>query len=207
MPHDPSIGVGVFTDYVNVRGSGRMTIIDRQIERILDPNRPAWYPYAAAEAAIKASVASTDPVTVLQRMVQSAPARMRAHYEEIAAGWEHWLTHNPSTLLPVKNNLWIANGLTVKVRHHLGLRQADGSAMVALPYLKQPPLEKDGAHVGLVIMEQLMDNILPGAACMVIDVRRAKCFKLRANSPRRKLADWLQAEAAGYVAHWLAKTA
>lgn len=137
----------------------------------------------------------------------SAPKQMRSHYQEIAAGWEQWLTRHHCTLLPVRNATWTANGLTVKVHHHIGLRLSDGRTIAALPYLKQPSLTQAGADVALRIMEQLMDRILPSATPAVIDVRRAKFFTLRSNTRRRRLDTWLQAEAAGYVAHWLASTA
>lgn len=202
MRHDPSIGVTVFIDYVNMSGSGRMALIGQQMGRILDPNRPAWFPYAAAEAKIKAAVASPDRAAVLRSMVESAPERMRPHYQEIAVGCDRWLASNRLTLLPVRSASWAAHGLTVKVLHHIGLRLPDGSAVAALLYLKQPPLIQAGANVGLRIMEQLMGSILPGAASMVLDVRRGKPFKLNGNVRRHRLDAWLQSEAAGYVTHW-----
>lgn len=203
MPDELKVGVGVFMDYVNATGAGRIGIIKQQMERILDPTRLAWYPYTAAERALRKSVASADRDSVLRQAIESAPAQMRVHYEEIVTGWIRWLDRHPhSTLVPVSAAKWECGGLTVSVRHHLGLRQRDDRVLVALLYMKQQPLTQTGANVGLRILQQTIDDVRPGAEATVIDVRRSRMYRIRRNQQLGPLDDWIGSEAAGYLQHW-----
>jgi hypothetical protein len=208
MTRPPRIGVGVFVDYANSSGSTRMTIIKQQMERITDPTRLAWYPYTVIRSALRSSLASTDPIAPLRRALDRATPAMRSHYEEIAAGWERWLDRNRgTTLVPVTGTSWNRHGLTITVGRHLGLRSRDGRTTAALLYLKRQPLTPGGANVGLRILDQSMDRILPGAEAAVIDVRRAKVHRIRANQKLDSLDSWIESEAVGYLTHWNARSA
>jgi hypothetical protein len=208
MPDPLRIGVGVFVDYVNGSGSARISILKQQMDRILDPTKLAWYPYTAIETALRSSLASTDPEASLSRAVADAKAAMRPHYEEIVTGWRQWLARNRgTTLVPTSAATWRHGDLTINIKHHVGLRRKDGQTVAALLYLKQQPLTQAGANVGLRILDQSMDRVLPGGQAAVIDVRRAKTYRIRANQKLGSLDNWIESEAIGYLAHWNARSA
>jgi len=196
-----AVSVGTFADYINVVGPKRVGIIDQQTARYLDPGRPAWYSYAAAETAVRAVLAGETDLP-LARMMAAPPRNMPAHYAEIAAGIRTFVAQHRTSLVPVGNAAWSAEELTVNVRQHVGLRVRDAEPLVTFVYLKQLPLTSDAAKVVCRILEIVSDDVLPGAGVAVLDVRRAKLHRPNRRLNRSKLDRWLEAEATGYVRHW-----
>ncbi len=100
------------------------------------------------------------------------------------------------------NTTWTINDLTITFRHLIGLISTKGERRLVLPYVKAPVLTQDSTDLMLRIMEHVMSEVLPGATPVVLDTRRGKAFKLRANANRADLDGVLVAESAKYVAHW-----
>lgn len=153
---------------------------------------------------MRRSVNSTDPQAVLEASILKATSVMQPHYEVISAGFTAWRAKTKGTGVRAKDAVWTSGDLTVSLRHLIGLRLPKGSEVVVLTYVKESALTQDMADLVLRIMEHAMPEVLPGATPVIVDTRRGKPFKLRANANRADLDGVLAAEAAKYVTHWLA---
>lgn len=71
-----------------------------------------------------------------------------------------------------------------------------------LVHTKEAPLTREAANVGLRILQHTVEDTLPGATPMVLDVRRGKAYQMPARTNLGKLDVLIAAEAMGYVTHW-----
>ncbi|MEU4801232.1 hypothetical protein [Actinosynnema sp. NPDC023587] len=183
---------------------GCVKIVKAQRNMYNDPSNQGFYGYESIKSAMRRSVTATDPRSVLDRSVAKATVQMSSHYEAIASGFDAWLRRAKGTGIPAKSEtIWTIGNLTITLRHLIGLSLPRAPKVIVLTYVKEPPLTQDSADLLLRIMEHAMPTILLGAVPMVVDTRRGKSFKLRANTNRADLDAVLAAEAAKYVTHWM----
>jgi hypothetical protein len=201
------ISAAVWLDYVLSPPRGRRDIIKSHLRRYMDADAKAYHYYNAILAAMPRAISSIDPIKVMDKCVAGArQAHQAHHYQEIATGFLHWKSRTKGTLVKVNMATWARGEFTATLSRLIGLRQADGSELVILPYLKVPPLTRDAADLILLIMDELMSTLRPGASAMILDVRRSQPYRLRKNTNRSDLKAQLIGEAAGYVAFWEAIT-
>ncbi|MEO6089912.1 MAG: hypothetical protein ABIQ18_43070 [Umezawaea sp.] len=192
-----------FTEYVMSGQRGRISILGEQRAMYLAEDLRMCGFYNPVRDAMRRAVSSADPEGEMRAAVLSANrnGQLRA-FEELADGFLPWLRKARVTGVPVSAARWSAGDLTLKVRPHLGLRMADGSLGAALVYVKEAPLTREAATVGLRILQQTMEETLPGGEPMVLDARRGKVFRLGKRTNIGKLDALIAAESAGYVMHW-----
>jgi hypothetical protein len=192
-----------FTEYVMSGQRGRISILSEQRAMYLAEDLRMCGFYNPVRDAMRRAVSSADPEGEMRAAVLSANrnGQLRA-FEELADGFLPWLRKARVTGVPVSSARWSAGDLTLKVRPHLGLRMADGSLVAALVYVKEAPLTREAATVGLRILQQTMEETLPGGEPMVLDARRGKVFRLGKRTNIGKLDALIAAESAGYVMHW-----
>jgi hypothetical protein len=192
-----------FTEYVMSGQRGRITILGEQRAMYLAEDLRMCGFYNPMRNAMRRAVSSPEPEVELRGAVLAANrnGQLKA-FEELADGFLPWLRKARVSGVPVSSARWTAGDLTLKVRPHLGLRMADGSLGAALVYLKEAPLSREAATVGLRILQQSMEETLPGGEPMVLDARRGRVFRLGKRTNLRKLDALIAAESAGYVTHW-----
>ena len=205
MTHPVRVSLTSFTDYVNLAGPPRATLIEQQVARQLDDSRPAWWPSQAAERACVAALSAADPHPTLNRMVAEAPTTMTRHYPQVRDGLLQFLKKDrPTAVVPTSTATWSVGDLTIKLNHVVGLVLPDGSRVLALLYFKEAVLAAAGSRPALRIIEYKVDDTLPGARPAILDVRRGKLVYMAANVDPGKLDRLLVAEATGYLTHWQA---
>lgn len=198
------ISAHAFLDYVSSTPQGCVSIVKMQRAMYLDPGSQAYFFYKPILNGLKRAVSSTDADSELEKVVASAGARQKLHFEEINDGFLAWWTRVRATGVACQEATWTQENLSVKLHSLIGLRLNDGSKIALLPYVKAPKLTTGAANMVLRILECEIDAVLPDAKPMVLDTRRGVTFKLRANTNRRDLDALLAAEAAKYVTHWKA---
>lgn len=196
------VSLPLFTDYANALGQDRMKIVQRQRRRI-EGLEQAYYFYGPVESSLRRAVASTDPAAELADLVDRATSDVqRRHFGQLRDGMLGFQRRHRASLVPVQSGqVWSAPHLEVLIRQHLGLL-IDGQAWVVLLYLKERELTQSAANGALWVLESEMESLLPGGRAMVLDVRRAKTWRLRRNANRPGLQGWLWGEAAAYASHW-----
>lgn len=200
------IGLAAFLDYTRSNTRGCVNLVKAQRTMYLDPDRRASAFYGPFRAALRRAVNSPDPERVLTRTVAKARPVQRSHFEALRAGFLQWWGKTRATGVPISSGRWQCGQLTINIPNQgcLGLRYRNGRTELVLPYLKEPELTAEDAYPALRILELESDEMLPGAAPAVLDVRRGKLHKLRKNTNRGDLDAYLEAEAAKYLVHWQA---
>lgn len=199
------VGLSSFAEYVNIAGTKRSTIIEQQVARYLDAERPAWWPYRAAEMGCREALQAEDPSPALLRMVAAAPPRMERHYEELRRGMETLRRRFRSlAVVPTTAAVWMQGELTVRLSPVVGLSLADGRRVAAWLYFKEPALMAAGLQPALRIMEYKLGETLPDAVPAVLDNRRGRLQYMPSRANLVKLDRLLASESAGYLAHWQA---
>ncbi|MBM7811080.1 hypothetical protein [Saccharothrix algeriensis] len=192
-----------FTEYVMSGQRGRISIVSEQRDVYLGADRWVCGFYNPMRDAMRRAANSPDPDAELDAAVRSASrnGQLRA-FEEIRQGFLPWLKGTGATGVPVSPARWSAGELTLRVRPHLGLRLPDGSTAAVLVYVKEREMTQEAANVGLRVLQQAVDQALPGATPLLLDARRGRAFRMAKRTNLAKLDALIAAEAAGYVVHW-----
>ncbi|AOS63053.1 hypothetical protein [Actinoalloteichus hymeniacidonis] len=197
----PSITLPTFVSYTASGGAARITTIHQQRRRYENPEPAAFNFYRRPADAIRAGLATHREELAMTTMVQQAHAVQRPHYEAIADGWLALLADWHPRLVDVGRARWSSGNLEVRISPHLGLLDDDNRLWSVFLHFKEAELTREGSYAPLRLMEQNMDELLPGGAPLVIDVRRSRVFKAT-NRSRQRLDAWLTGEAAAFSTHW-----
>ncbi|MCK2240885.1 MULTISPECIES: hypothetical protein [unclassified Crossiella] len=196
----PQVKLGAIIDFV-VSGPGLQTRTVENLRRMyLDEAARPWFYYEPMVNGIKRALASEEPGEVLDSVVHRIddPAKS-AHFQELRGGFLTWLAKARPALVPVGGSVWRGSDGEVGISPHLGLTLgADPRPHAVMLYLKKPELTQAAANIPLWMVERQLAEILPGGRAAILDVRRGKLFRLRANaSPKR-----LDASVAGALANF-----
>ncbi|MFD8498012.1 hypothetical protein [Amycolatopsis sp. NPDC059657] len=198
------IGGQPFLDYARATPREAVNLAKQHKERYLSKDSMAWAAYSTLQAAMRRAVNAPDPKVELDKAVAWAAARTdwtATAYEECAAGFLKLLPKG-ATGIRVRTPRWSDGDLTIVVRNLIGLRLRTGEQELVLPYVKEPALDQATADFLLCLMEEVIDQALPGAKPVIWDTRRGKAFRLRANTNRRSLGACLRGLAAKYLREW-----
>lgn len=193
-----------FTRYVGRTGPGKATFVGglrRQRE-----SRSGFNPHGPLVKALKADIQFHTDGSHLRAVVETVKPRWRPLYETLTAGARRYLhtlgdTHDLQ-VTAARDALGVVGNLTVKINPHFGLRHGDGrTEAVRLHFDEQPPTP-ELVTATLHLMGRHMDQILPGAEPVLVDLRRGETYS---PEPARKPEDverWLVGEAMAFSAMW-----
>lgn len=121
---------------------------------------------------------------------RAGPPAARGHFAAVADGWLHYLRRpefargRVPEVVECGRARWRHSDFELGVSPHLGLRKRDGRTYATWLYCKVEPLTPDVANLACWTMNEVMDDLIPGAEAMVVDVRRATPYVLaRAAGP------------------------
>jgi hypothetical protein len=92
--------------------------------------------------------------------------------------------------------------LPVKINPQLGLRYADGRAEAVRLHFDIDPPTPETVLATLHLMRRHMDEILPGAEPVIVDVRRGEIHRADPAAKPGQVDQWLAGEAAAFAAIW-----
>lgn len=195
-----SITAMSFLDYALGGRRGRMQVVNaqRSIYQAEELRGRAFY--QPVRHAMREAANADEPARVLDAAVRGASRLGQARaFAEIAEGYLPWLRRQRACGVSLGSATWSLGELDLTVRPDLGLRYADGSSTAVLAYLKEPPLTREVATIGLRILQQALgEDVRP----LVLDARRGKQFTLFARTNVRHVDALIAGEVAGYVTHW-----
>jgi len=195
------ITLPTFVGYSASPGPTRPSFVRRQRRLYEDPARAAFNYYRRAANAVRSGRAAGQDEVALRALVNAADERTKPHYTAIADGWLRYLGRRSPRLIEVGRARLRLGGLEIGVTPQLGLRKSDGHRYAAWLYFKEEPLAKDAAQLALWLLDAAMPQLLPGGEPLVVDVRRAKEFRLTARD-RDRLRPWAQSEASAFMTLW-----
>ncbi|MBP2474033.1 hypothetical protein JOF53_002905 [Crossiella equi] len=196
----PQVKLGAIIDFV-VSGPGLQTRAVENIRRMyLDEAARPWFYYEPMVNGLKRALSGTAPGEVLADVVDRIedPAKA-AHFRELQGGFLQWHAKARPELVPVGGTVWRGPEGAVGISPHFGLTLAgERTPHAVVLYLKKPELTQAAANIPLWMIERELGQILPGGRAAVLDVRRGKLFRLRANSSPKRL----EASVAGVLANF-----
>lgn len=195
-----------FTRYVAHTGPGKAAFVgglrrQRESGSGFNPNGPLV-------KALKADIQFRTGGAQVAAAVAAAKPRWRPLYEALAEGATAYLDSlgDPAGawLAQTRDALGLIGGLPVKVNPHFGLRYADGRAeAVRLLFDAQPPTD-EAVTATLHLMAREMDQVLPHAEPLLVDLRRGVVHRRDPSVPADDVERWLAGEAAAFAAMWQA---
>ncbi|WP_211275356.1 MULTISPECIES: hypothetical protein [Actinoplanes] len=195
-----------FTRYVSRTGPAKATFVGglrRQRER-----RSGFNPHGQMVKALKADIAFRTGGSYLTGVVDLVKDRWKPLYESVTAGAQTYLASlgDPAqvSLAQTREAIATVGPLAVKINPHFGLRYEDGRREAVRLHFDEEPPTPEAATAMLHLMSRHMDQILPNAEPVLVDVRRG--VTLRANPGVRPgdVESWLAGEAAAFTAMWAA---
>src|SRR3954470_13631126 len=198
-----------FTRYVTRTGPAKATFVGglrRARER-----RSGFNPHGQLVKALKADIAFRTGGSYLSGVTDLVKDRWKPLYEAVSTGALAYLASlgDPEQvgLAQTRDALASVGPLAVKINPHFGLRyEADspGGARreaVRLHFDEAPPTP-EAITATLHLMARHMDQILPNAEPVLVDVRRGVTHRMDASAKPADIERWLAGEAAAFTAMW-----
>lgn len=190
-----------FVGYSTSSGAARTSFVKRYRRLFDNPERGAFDFYGRATNAIRAGRASGLDAESMETLVDQAIPKSLTHYTAVAEGWLRYLGRRKPELVDVGRAKWRHGDFESRISPQLGLRKPNGEVFATWLYFKEAPLTRDGANLALWSMEQVMDDLLPEATALVVDVRRAKEYTLNSRD-RTRMEPWVRSEATSFLTLW-----
>jgi hypothetical protein len=198
-----------FTRYVARTGPAKATFVGglrRQRER-----RSGFNPHGQLIKALKADIAFRTGGSYLAGVVDLVKPRWRPLYEAISAGAVAYLRSlgepDGISLAQTRDALASVGPLAVKINPHFGLRYADDRREAVRLHFDEEPPSPDAVTATLHLMARHMDQILPNAEPVLVDVRRGVSHRIDPAAKPADVESWLAGEAAAFTAIWTATAA
>jgi hypothetical protein len=195
-----------FTRYVARRGPAKATFVGglrRQRER-----RSGFNPHGQLVKALKADVAFRTGGSYLTGVPAQVKDRWRPLYEAVSAGALTYLHSlgDPAevSLAQTRDAIATVGPLAVKINPHFGLRYDDGRREAVRLHFDEEPPTPEAVTATLHLMARHMDQILPNAEPVLVDLRRGTTHRLDPSTKPADVESWLTGEAAAFTAMWSA---
>jgi hypothetical protein len=198
-----------FTRYVARTGPSKATFVGglrRQRER-----RSGFNPHGQLVKALKADIAFRTGGSYLTAVVDLVKPRWKPLYEAVSTGATTYLhtLGDPAevSLAQTRDALAAVGPLAVKINPHFGLRYEDGRREAVRLHFDEEPPSAEAITATLHLMARHMDQILPNAEPVLVDLRRGATHRLDPAAKTGDVERWLAGEAAAFTAMWTATAA
>jgi hypothetical protein len=201
LPYATLLG---FTRYVDRTGPAKASFVGGL--RKQRASRSGFNPHGQLVKALKADIAFHTGGRHLAEIAAVVKPRWRPLYEALVPGAVAYL-HSLGDLSEVEvvqthDALGMLGDLPVKINPHLGLRYGDGRGEAVRLHFDEAPPSDEAVLATLHLMARQMDQILPGARPVLVDVRRGVAHHPRPSAKANQVERWLTGEAAAFTATW-----
>ncbi|WP_433826311.1 hypothetical protein ACQP2E_30100 [Actinoplanes sp. CA-015351] len=193
-----------FTRYVSRTGPAKATFVGglrRQRER-----RSGFNPHGQLVKALKTDIAFRTGGSYLAGVVSLVKDRWQPLYSTLRAGAQQYLTSlgDPEkvSLAQTRDAIATVGPLAVKINPHFGLRFEDGHREAVRLHFDEAPPSAEALTAMLHLMARHMDQILPNAEPVLVDVRRGVTHRLDTAAQPAHIEAWLAGEAAAFTSMW-----
>ena len=193
-----------FTRYVTRTGPAKATFVGglrRARER-----RSGFNPHGQLVKALKADIAFRTGGSYLNGVTDLVKDRWKPLYEAVSAGALAYLASlgDPAqvSLAQTRDALASVGPLAVKINPHFGLRYEDGRREAVRLHFDEAPPTPEATTAALHLMAGHMDQILPNAEPVLVDLRRGVTHRIDPAVKPADIESWLAGEAAAFTAMW-----
>jgi len=208
-PIPPYATMLAFTRYVARMGPAKAKFVGglrRQRER-----RSGFNPHGQLVKALKADIAFRTGGSYLSEVPELVKPRWKPLYDAVSAGAATYLRSlgDPEqvSLAQTREALATVGPLAVKINPHFGLRYDDGRREAVRLHFDEEPPTAEAVTATLHLMARHMEQILPGAEPVLVDLRRGVTHRLETAGQAADVERWLAGEAAAFTAMWTATAA
>lgn len=193
-----------FTRYVDRTGPTKATFVGGL--RRQRASKSGFNPHGQFVKALKADIAFHTGGRHLAEIAEQVKPRWRPLYQSLVPGATAYLRSlgEPATvdLVRTRDALALLGDLPVKINPHFGLRYADGRGEAVRLHFDEDPPSDDAALATLHLMRRQMEQVLPHAEPVLVDVRRGVALRTPDGVPAEHVENWLTGEAAAFRALW-----
>lgn len=193
-----------FSRYVGRNGPAKATFVGGL--RKQRASGSGFNPHGQLVKALKADIEFRTPGTHLAAVVDVVKPRWRPLYEAIVPGAIAYLDtlgeRDAVRLALTRDALGVLGGLPVKINPQFGLRYDDGRLEAVRLHLDEQPPSPETLLATLHLMARHMDQVLPHAEPVVVDVRRGLVHRPNPAAKPDQVERWLAGEAAAFSAIW-----
>ncbi|MGC9669392.1 hypothetical protein ACNTMW_22905 [Planosporangium sp. 12N6] len=193
-----------FARYVGRTGPARASFV--QGLRRQRASHSGFNPHSSLLKALKADIQFRSGGAHLDQVRTAVKPRWRPLYDILVPATKSYLASlgdlGECQLVRPREVIGFVGNLPVKINPQLGLRYADGRGeAVRLIFDEQPP-PPEAVLATLHLMRRHMDEILPGAEPVVVDVRRGEIHRPDPQTRPEQVEQWLAGEAAAFATMW-----
>jgi hypothetical protein len=195
-----------FTRYVARTGPAKASFVGglrRARER-----RSGFNPHGQLVKALKADIAFRTGGSYLAAVPELVKPRWKQLYESVSAGATTYLRSlgDPAevSLAQTRDALATVGPLAVKINPHFGLRYDDGRREAVRLHFDEELPTPEAITATLHLMARHMDQILPNAEPVLVDLRRGVTHRMDPAAKAGDVERWLTGEAAAFTAIWTA---
>jgi hypothetical protein len=198
-----------FSRYVTRTGPAKATFVGGL--RKARERRSGFNPHGQLVKALKADIAFRTGGSYLAGVVELVKDRWKPLYEAVSPGAKTYLDSlgDPAqvSLAQTRDALASVGPLMVKINPHFGLHYADGRREAVRLHFDEAPPTPEAVTATLHLMARHIDQILPNAEPVFVDLRRGQAHRLDASTKLSDIESWLAGEAAAFIAMWAATAA
>ncbi|MEU4241121.1 hypothetical protein [Actinoplanes sp. NPDC026619] len=198
-----------FTRYVTRTGPAKATFVGGL--RKARERRSGFNPHGQLVKALKADIAFRTGGSYLSGVTDLVKDRWKPLYDAVSTGALVYLASlgDPEQvgLAQTRDALASVGPLAVKINPHFGLRyesespKAGKREAVRLHFDEAPPTP-EAITATLHLMARHMDQILPNAEPVLVDLRRGVTHRIDPAAKPADIESWLAGEAAAFTAMW-----
>lgn len=201
-PTLPYVTLLGFARFVERTGPAKATFVGglrRARER-----RSGFNPHGPLVKALKSEIAFHGGGRYLRAAADAVKPRWQPLYAALLPGALAYLETiaPPTQLAQTRDAIGMVGGLPVKINPHFGLRLPDGRAEAVRLHLDEQPPSPETVLATLHLMARHMDQVLPHAGPVLVDVRRGVVHRTDPTVRADQVERWLAGEAAAFAATW-----
>ncbi|GAA0573994.1 hypothetical protein GCM10010172_68250 [Paractinoplanes ferrugineus] len=198
-----------FTRYVTRTGPAKATFVGGL--RKARERRSGFNPHGQLVKALKADIAFRTGGSYLSGVPALVKDRWKPLYESVSAGALTYLISlgapDQVSLAQTRDAVASVGPLAVKINPHFGLRYEDGRREAVRLHFDEAPPTPEAVTATLYLMARHMDQILPNATPVLVDLRRGTTHRIDPAAKPADIESWLAGEAAAFTAMWSATAA
>ena len=203
-PLTPYVALLGFARYVGRTGPAKATFVGGL--RRQRASQSGFNPHGTLIRALKTDIQFRTAGTQLSKVTDEVKPRWRPLYEALVPGALAYLKSlgdlSRVHLVPPREAIAMVGTLPVKINPQLGLRYAGGRAEAVRLHFDEDPPTHEAVLATLHLMRRHMDQVLPGAEPVIVDVRRGRVLRADPDARPEQVEQWLAGEAAAFAAIW-----
>lgn len=206
MPLTPYVTLLGFSRYVGRTGPAKASFVGGL--RRQRASQSGFNPHSSLLKALKDDILFRTQGTHLEQVRTAVKPRWRPLYDILVPAARAYLASlgdlADCQLVRPREIIAFVGSLPVKINPQFGLRYGDGRAEAVRLHFDEDPPTPEAILATLHLMQRHMDDVMPGAEPVVVDLRRGQVHRADPATRPEQIEQWLTGEAASFSAMWTA---